>query len=269
MPSKYLAACGEEIYYMINFKIRLWLTLTITGLIGVASLLLSDLPLNNLPKEVTDTISLETLRLLILINPALLLIIATTIGTLLYDKVNLTVPIFEKLLGKPDRKPFSSWTILSQGIVLGLSAGVFIILIAKVFNPWLPQELINANKELDLNIFTKLLYGGITEELLTRFGLMSLVVWILYKITKRLTSTVYWIAIILSSIVFALGHLPIVFQVVEQPGVATYLYILLANSIGGMIFGYAYYKKGLGLECAMTAHIFAHLTMITLTSITS
>lgn len=253
---------------MKKFKIKLWLTLTITGLIGVASLLLSDIPLDNLPKQVTDTIPPETLRFILLINPAFLLIIATTIGTLLYDKVNLTVPVFEKLLGKPDHKPFSLWTIITQGIVLGLTAGVLIILISKLFNPYLPQEL-TANSEIDMNIITKLLYGGITEELLTRFGLMSLFVWIIFKITNKLTTPVYWTGIVLASIVFALGHLPIVFQTVAEPTLATYSYIILGNSIGGLIFGYAYYKKGLGLECAFTAHAFAHITMVTLTSIIS
>jgi formate/nitrite transporter FocA (FNT family) len=37
-------------------------------------------------------------------------------------------------------------------------------------------------------------------------------------------------------------------------------YILLGNSIGGVIFGWLYWKKG--LESAMVAHVFAHVVMV-------
>jgi len=247
---------------MTKFKIKLWLTLTIIGLIGIASLLLSDLPLDNLPEKVTKAISPETLKLLILINPSLILIISTVIGTILYDKVKLTIPIFEKLLNKPDSATFSLLDITKQGIILGILAGVLIFSIGKISEPYLPQVLTDATKDINLNIFTKVLYGGITEELLTRFGLMSLFVWLLFKMFKRLNSAIYWSAIIISAILFALGHLPIVFQAVAEPTLPIYTYIILGNSIGGLIFGFAYWKKG--LECAFISHSFAHLTLITL-----
>ncbi|MDB4228189.1 CPBP family glutamic-type intramembrane protease [Flavobacteriaceae bacterium] len=35
---------------------------------------------------------------------------------------------------------------------------------------------------------------------------------------------------------------------------------MLGNSVGGIIFGWIYWKKG--LESAMIAHIFAHILMI-------
>ena len=251
-----------KIKSMTKFKIKLWLTLTIIGLIGIASLLLSDLPLDNLPEKVTKAISPETLKLLILINPSLILIISTVIGTILYDKVKLTIPIFEKLLNKPDSATFSLLDITKQGIILGILAGVLIFSIVKIFEPYLPQVLTDATKDINLNIFTKVLYGGITEELLTRFGLMSLFVWLLFKMFKRLNSAIYWSAIIISAILFALGHLPIVFQAVAEPTLPIYTYIILGNSIGGLIFGFAYWKKG--LECVFISHSFAHLTLITL-----
>lgn len=249
---------------MKKFKIKLWLILTTIGLVGVASLLLSSLPLDALPKEVLDLTPPETLRFLLLVNPAILLITATTIGIFLYDKVGLSVPIFEKLLGKPDVKMFSLRTVTTYGIALGAIAGALIVLIASLFTPYLPPELVASNTT-ELNIFTKLLYGGLTEELLMRFGLMSFLVWVTFKFSKRLTPSVYWLAIILSSIVFALGHLPLVLGIVAEPTLGTYLYIILANSLGGLIFGFAYYRQG--LECAFIAHIVAHLTMLTLATI--
>ena len=90
---------------------------------------------------------------------------------------------------------------------------------------------------------------------------MTLVVWLASKVLNSLTPVVYWIGIIVSSIVFGLGHFPIVFQTVFEPSSFLLLYILIANSLGGVIFGWLYWKKG--LESAMIAHIFAHIVMVT------
>lgn len=250
---------------MTKFKFKLWLTLTVIGLMGVASLFLSDLPLNNIPEEVTKAIPRDTLKALILVNPSLLVIISTLIGTLLYDKIHLSVPVFEKALKKPDAQDYSSTEIIANGILFGVIAGVLIVIIAKIFEPYLPQALMEATRSANLHLATKLLYGGITEELLTRFGLMSLLVWALFKTTRTLTPAIYWAALSMAALVFAIGHLPMVFQIVAEPTTPIYAYIVLGNSIGGALFGYAYWRKG--LECSFIAHGVAHLTMIATNSI--
>ncbi|MBO9700061.1 MAG: CPBP family intramembrane metalloprotease [Sporocytophaga sp.] len=245
---------------MTNFKFKLWLTLTIIGLAGVASLLLSDLPLENLPAEVMEKIPLETLRFLILINPTILVLIATGIGTILYERVNLSLPLLQKILDKRVNTSLDLKGIVVQGCLLGVLAGVSIVAIAYFFSPFLPKILIESNANIKLSLITKLLYGGITEELLCRFGLMTLFVWILFKIFRKLNTAVYWIAIVLSAIVFSLGHLPLVSRLINDLSFSVYAYIILANSIGGLFFGYAYWKRG--LECAFIAHAFAHLIMV-------
>lgn len=232
------------------------------GLFGIVSLLFSDLPIDKLPKEVTQKFSPQTLELLILINPALLLIIMVTIGVLIYDKSGFQLPIFEKILNRPDRSSFSLRSIIQQGVILGILSGVLIFCTVKLFSPHLPTALTDINNQANLNIITKLLYGGFYEEILVRFGLMSLFVWLLFKIVKKQTKTIYWTAIILTSVLFALGHLPYVFQVVSEPSLATYAYIILGNSIGGLLCGYAFWKQG--LESAFVVHLFTHLTMIAL-----
>lgn len=252
---------------MTNFKIKLWIALTITGLIGVASLLLSDFPLENLPAAVKEKFPRETLRFLILINPTIFLITAVTIGTILYDKVNFTVPLYRKLLGKNDNTPVDLKGILLQGALLGILAGIAIVAVAYFFNPLLPMELKYSNANIRLSLTTKLLYGGVTEELLCRFGLMTLFAWILFKIFRRLNAVIYWTAIALAAALFAVGHLPLVFQLVKEMSFPVYAYIILANGLGGLFFGYAYWRKG--LEYAFIAHAFAHLAMVGLSLIGS
>jgi membrane protease YdiL (CAAX protease family) len=58
---------------------------------------------------------------------------------------------------------------------------------------------------------SRLLYGGITEELLLRWGLMTLLVWAGWRIFERgrgKPPAVYFVgAIIISAIIFGLGCL--------------------------------------------------------------
>lgn len=239
--------------------------LTIMGLVGVASLLLSDLPLDSLPKEVREAIPHQTLRMIILINPALLVVLTTLLGTFLYDKVKLSVPLLEKLLDKAEQDTFSIRSVLLNGVIFGLAAGTLIVLTGIYFKSHLPAVLNDATNSEQLHIATRLLYGGVSEELLTRFGLMSFFAWMIFKVTKKLNSFTYISAIILSAVLFALGHLPLVLQLVPDPDRITYTYVIAGNSVGGLIFGYAYWKSG--LECAFIAHAFAHLTMLTLNSL--
>ncbi len=244
---------------MKSYKIKLFTTLVAVGLIGVVSLLFSDSLVASLPPEVTAIVPAEVLSYLLLVNPAIFVIVATAIGVLLHDKVNLSVPLFEKLLKKPNAKPFSVRSLIVHGIIFGLVAGVALVVINMLFRPFLPPELI-ADSAIDTSIITKLLYGGVTEELLMRFGVMTLITWLIFKLTKKLTAPVYWTAIVLSSIIFAIGHLPAVFLTIADPTLAVISYVIIGNSIGGMIFGYAYWRKG--LESAMIAHMFAHVVMM-------
>jgi len=245
---------------MRNFKFKLWLMLVLTGIVGVASLLLSDLPLDNIPAEVKEQISMETLKFIVLVNPAILVIIAATVGIFLYDKVTLSVPLLTKLIDKTNTVAFSIKRIIGEGIVWGVFAGVAIVAVPYFFKSYLPEVLFQSSDSLKLNLLTRLLYGGVTEEILCRFGLMTFIVWLLYKIFKQLNAAIYWIGIVLAAVLFGIGHLPVAQQLVGEMTFAVYTYIILANSIAGVFFGYAYWKRG--LECAIIAHALAHVTML-------
>ena len=122
---------------------------------------------------------------------------------------------------------------------------------------------VELNKLLPLP--TRLLYGGLTEELLLRWGLMTLIVWTAWRLFQRgkgKPQTVCLIgAIIASSVIFGLGHLPIVFVLVPDASIALVLYVIVGNSCFGLIAGYLYWKNG--LESAMIAHMLAHVVMLT------
>lgn len=242
-------------------KIKLGFALFFIGSLGVASLLTVDFPTDKIPQEVLRQFSKDTLKYLSLINPILLLCFAVAVGTALYEKVNLSVPTLSSILGYPE-KGISFFKQIKFGIFIGILSGVVTAIISLAFQSVLAKEFKLLENKIELTLIAKLGYGGITEELLLRFGFMTLLVWVIFKISKKLNNVAYWIAIVFSAVLFGIGHLPVVYSVISQPNAYLLSYIIIGNAMAGVLFGWLYWKKG--LESAMIAHIFSHLTMIVL-----
>jgi hypothetical protein len=129
-----------------------------------------------------------------------------------------------------------------------------------LFAPYLPATATPSFSWLGLA--SSVLYGGIIEEVLLRLGVMTLIVWVLWNVYGALSPWMYIVAIGVSALLFAAGHLPVTFQLLCQPGSdCTPLVVraLLLNSIGGVGFGYLYWRHGLGT--AMLAHMLTHVLM--------
>jgi hypothetical protein len=243
---------------MIN-KLKIGVALFLLGSIGVLSMLSVKIPMDSLPKQLTDRFSAQEIQWLTLINPLLLMIIGVLIGTALHEKVKLQIPTIKSLLNiSPQSISFTEQ--LKSGITIGIISGIVITSIAAFFQSFLPAEFIALGSKMSITPAARLLYGGITEELLLRYGFMTLVVWIVFKISNQLTNATYFIGILLSSLFFALGHLPVVYGSVEHPSAMLIAYIITGNASAGLLFGWLYWKKG--LEAAMIAHMFAHITMM-------
>jgi membrane protease YdiL (CAAX protease family) len=66
-----------------------------------------------------------------------------------------------------------------------------------------------------------------------------------------------WLAIVISALLFGVGHLPYASVVVPALNGVGVVFIVLANTVFGIVFGYLYWRRG--LESAMMAHGVAHL----------
>ncbi|WP_300672747.1 CPBP family intramembrane glutamic endopeptidase [Soonwooa sp.] len=238
-------------------KLRLGILLFVFGFIGILSILTMEIPVSeNTKLEMEKILTPFQFKLLSLMNPTIMLIILVTVGTLVYEKVNFKLPFFEKIAFKDNSK--IEWqVILKFGILGGILGGTLLTIVSNIFHNYIPLEL----EKFKPNVLNRFFYGGITEEILMRFGIMTFLVWILFKISKNKNSWIYWVGIIISSALFGLGHLPVVASLVSNPSIQLISYIILGNFIGGLIFGWLYWKKG--LETAMIAHIFTHLVFLT------
>lgn len=245
-------------------KLLLALILLLLGFIGVLSLLTSGFSVENLPPEVLAMFSQDELRYLMLVNPAVLTIIAVIAGTLVLDRTGLTVPFLESLI-QGSVKISILLEQLKWGIPLGLITGIFLYFFASWFEHMLPGEFALLAADFEPSIAMKLLYGGICEEILLRFGLMTVFVCLAVVLFKKLNPAIYWSSIVLAAILFGMGHLGVLFKAIDAPSVAITFYVLAGNSIAGIVLGWLYWKKG--LEASMIGHVCMHLSMIILLGI--
>ena len=254
----------------MNVQIKLFLILLSAGLLGVFSFLLVDLSalVRILPIPAGTDIPPITpgLRILSLVQPSILLFVAVFVGVALASKVGLSSPVAEAAASGTNLVSALKPQI-TPGIMGGLTGGVAIVLIGLLWKPFLPSEVVALIGEFGklVPIPTRLLYGGITEELLLRWGLMTLLVWAAWRIfqkgTNKPKSAHFAAAILISSVVFGIGHLPIALLLFPQATAALIVFVVVANSLFGLIAGYLYWKNG--LESAMIAHMLAHVVMLT------
>jgi membrane protease YdiL (CAAX protease family) len=157
----------------------------------------------------------------------------------------------------------------------GISAGVLVVLDALAFSPRIESAglatlTVGTESTPVWSGLLASLYGGITEEILLRLGFMTLAVWTIAKLGRvegeSVTGTSVWGAIVFTSIVFGLGHLPTTAMTVDLTPMIVARALVL-NGIPGLVFGYCYWQQD--LTAAMAAHLSADLVLHVITPLLS
>lgn len=237
---------------------RPFLALTAVGLLGILSLIPTFAPAIETLRGLRGgpPLSDAALIALLLMQPTVLLLIAVALGTLLAERVGLVSFLLRRLHG--DRQPDTgSWgSTLAVAIVAAVLVATCDLLLRRAFPASFTGIPLLSQGSLPGRL-SALLYGGITEELMIRFGLMTLILWLVTRLTggRRSHATVA-IAVIVSALAFALGHLPALMAVTTPDEV------LVARTIGlngalGVLYGLLYAYRS--LENAMLAHAATHV----------
>ena len=187
--------------------------------------------------------------------------VAAFFGLLLSKRIGMGAPIVQNILdGKNQARELLA--LLLPSICWGALAGIVIVLLSLPFNALIPELQLLETSAPIWKAFLASFYGGIAEEILLRLFLVSLFVWITFKIKKtkdgRPTNFGIWLSIVAAAVIFGLGHLPATAQITALTGVVVIRAIVL-NGVGGIIFGRLYWKKG--LESAMIAHFTADIVL--------
>ncbi len=211
--------------------------------------------LKNLP------ISLPLLVLISVIQSTVLFAIFLLIGLKLAKTLGLRIPILESFIAK--KKPdVDVKSIIKLSVLLGILSGIAIVLFDFVFSK-LGVNLMEQVHAPAWQGFLASFYGGISEEIVMRLFFMALIIWLISKIFRLKGKAIennllMWTAIIIAAIIFGLGHLPITAAITTITPMV-FLRAILLNGIGGVVFGWLYWKKG--LESAMIAHFSADIIL--------
>lgn len=249
-------------------KTRLFLILFVAGMLGVVSLLLVDLSAVAALMPASAGLDVQqitpALKVLTLIQPAVILIAAVVIGVALAPRVGLSSPFAESLAsGRKDFELLGSQ--LLPGLIGGFVGALCIVATAALLRSFLRRETLERIDQFFalMPIPTRLFYGGITEELLLRWGLMTFIVWASWRVLQKginRPSTAHFVsAILISALIFGIGHLPVAIFVLKETTILVLLFVILANSAFGIVAGYLYWKRG--LEAAIIAHMFCHVLL--------
>ena len=243
-------------------QIRLGLYLFGLGFVGIVSALPIIPRLIALQAE-APPIPVPVLQLLSSLQSSVLLIGLVVLGIVFAGKVKLSAPILVALAKGEDATPILR-KIWLPSIAWGVAAGVFLFLFSVATADYLPSDFLSAGVAFAPPWYTKLLYGGITEEVMVRWGLMSLFVWLSFKLTQRSDGPVrpynYVVGTLLSALLFGAAHLPVASILASEITTALAVYIVVGNALFGIVAGLLYWRRG--LEAAILAHMTAHLALI-------
>ncbi|MGC1182793.1 CPBP family intramembrane glutamate endopeptidase [Legionella sp.] len=238
----------------INWQLILVLfCLCIPGTVIATKRLIYFLLPNNsekLKKRISRFAILQTLVMVLLMCCA---------GTIISKNTGLNAPILEALLegkaGISTLIPIIFPTMLYS--LLGLI--VFCVFYYSLANRCIDKKSLHimAKLRIALGIDGCILYGGIVEEIIARWGLLNLAVFFALIFTKQPSTLIIWLSIFISGILFAVGQLPAYIAAgctSNRSFIYSFIFLSLYQSV---FFGYLFWQYG--LICSVLAHMLFHL----------
>lgn len=198
------------------------------------------------------------------VTPAVLVVVATVAGTATAPRVGFRSFVHEYAT---DGRPV--WRRLRESapkaVVVGLATGAGILALDAALTQFLPAAAPSRPGSQSVEFVlasapARFLFGGLAEELMLRWGLVSAIAWTLAAVVPGDRSrSVAWTAVVLAAVAFGAAHLPQAAAVVDLtlPVVAR---IVALNAMAGVVFGWLYITDA--LETAMLAHASAHIILI-------
>lgn len=207
----------------------------------------------------------------VVVNNGLVLLVLVLLGAYAAPRVGLRSHLLARTAG--DDAPETTFREeLPLAVGLGVASSVVVLLLDVAFAPFvaaalsrLPQQSATVESVLAF-VPVRFLYGGITEEILLRFGLLAVLAFVGYRLLGRGDATpssgVMWGAVVLSALLFGVGHLPAASATFGGLAPAIVVRTVLLNAVAGVAFGWLYWRRS--LEAAMVAHGSFHVLLVAL-----
>ncbi|WP_418286263.1 type II CAAX prenyl endopeptidase Rce1 family protein [Halorubrum sp. DTA46] len=244
--------------------------LLVLGLVGVAAVAVYSVPALRAIPELA-VLSYPTLVLIAAANSTVLLAVSVILGTVTAPRSGLHSHVFAWASGgAPD------WDALRRSLPLAVGLGallfVLVAVLDVVFAPFTGLESVEpvgeaaAFEALIASVPMRLLYGGITEEILLRWGVMAPIAFVLWWLRNRIggrtetpPAAILWVAIVASAVAFGVGHLPALASTFDLT-TALVVRTVLLNAMVGVALGWLFWRRS--LETAMVAHAAFHVALV-------
>lgn len=237
-----------------NPRLRLGTVLWLAGMTGVVVLSFTVTPqlLEKTPQSIPTGVAVAVNA----VQSGIFLALAVWAGVALSRQLGLGAPAVEAALSSGD-----AWASLKRQLgpaaIAGLIVGGMLILFWRIA----PAELLAVNQVIEIPIAVKLLYGGVTEELLMRWGLMTVLIWLPWRFFQKragLPHIAYVVAaIFVAALLFGVLHLPAAAAMGASLTAPVVGYVIVGNTVPGLLFGVLYWRYG--LEAAILAHALGHV----------
>lgn len=177
---------------------------------------------------------------------------ACAVGVWLGAKVGLDSGLRELVSRTP-----GAWETVRKGLVPGTLVGLVIGGVVFLGVSSMPDNarIPGWENPTIFEVFLRCLSAALTEEIAFRFGLMTLLAWVVWLGLNRprIHATALWVGNILAALLFAAAHLP--GQPADAWNPTLLVPILTVNAAGGVIMGWLFMRYG--LISAVSAHFVA------------
>ena len=198
------------------------------------------------------------------------------VGLYLATRIGLGLPFMEGLYVPGERRK-KFIRVLFLSIAVGVVVVIFVVFVDQlIFKDLVLNDMVSQGMDLEAQeriqpVWWQTLlasfYGGISEEIQLRLFLLTFLAWLGSRLIRDVEGRpglgVLWASTIISTIVFGLGHLPMLNATLAASGLSLTPILIIStlttNGIGGIALGWLYWSRG--LESAMIAHFAADITL--------
>lgn len=180
-------------------------------------------------------------------------------GAILSSRTGLHAPLFESLLlGNATFSSFQT-ALLPVFLYSFLGLSFFCILYYGVVGKILDQHSFQTMTKIRrvLGVDGCVLYGGVAEEVIARWGLLNLLVFFAMMFAKQQNSIIIWSSIALSGLLFGIGQVPVYIAAGCISSRHLIYSILLLCLCQALVFGFIFWNYG--LFSSILAHMLFHL----------
>jgi hypothetical protein len=233
---------SENNNHFTNSRRRSFLVVWIAAIIGIL-FFVPAIP-KHVPAQVLLKYSMNTIIFIAIIQLTIFTTLFAAVGSYLAPRIGFRAYLADVSINK---KVF--WMVLKRQFFYGASIGLAGAIVAYCIAPDFIVYLTSYP-------FLSRMFGGLTEEVMIRWGIMTFLVWALWRIVQHgigiPKKLLMYSGILLSQIMFAFGHM----NALNNFGITNPLWSVCTIFMVSLPWGWLFWKQG--LESAFIAHASFH-----------